>query len=271
MSKKIICFAVILVLSLSLFGCARKEVDLTPEREDYIRSLTDFGVISEVYSNYGLVPVVTTEKISAYDDSDQANGYEQLTFYTEGSYSVTTDTNEVYSGSFKVKGHIVAHGAGVDSCEITEPRSGFSVLPTQITEVVETTDRSDETSETTIYQPLSEYVNENTGNLPTIIEPPTECDINNDGHEELCSTVTVGRGIESKMIVVYDVHNDRGYMLSERGAFDYRILGASSDTVAVSRRRYEGNGEEHGVLSIQDDALVFIDEDTYRSNGGVIR
>ena len=269
MIKKIISLAVILVLSLSLFGCAKKGEDLTPEREEFIRELTEMGVSFEVTSRYGLKPVVTTEKITAYDDSDKENGIEHMTFYTEGTYSVMTDTNEVYSGTFEAKGHIEAHGAGTDKCEISEPRNGFSVLPEQSTEVIETAVQSDATSETTFYQPLAEYIHEHTGSIPSFITPSIECDINRDGYPELCSTVTMGSGLVSSFVAVYDVHNDRGYMLGERGTYDYGILGASDDTLAVSRRKSGEDGEVNGVVSIEDDELVFIDEDTYRSNGGV--
>ena len=269
MGKKIISLAVVLVLAFSLFGCTGKKAELTPEREDYIRSLTDLGVSLEVYSRYGLQPVVSTEKITAYGDSDEENGFQHMTFHTEGSYTVKTETDEVYSGTFKVEGHIEAHGGGPDRCEITEPRNGLSVLPEQSPEAAETTAQTEETAGTTIYQPLAEYVYGNSGNLKAVIEPPIECDLNDDGYPELCANVTLGNNISTKMVVVYDVQNDCGYMLNERRSYDYTILGASDDTVAVARRRYEGNGEEHGVITIQKGELVFIDEDTYRANGGV--
>ena len=45
MFKKLMCLMVISFMSLSLIGCTgRKAVDLTPEQDEYVRSLIEMGV-----------------------------------------------------------------------------------------------------------------------------------------------------------------------------------------------------------------------------------
>ncbi len=265
MRKKVLILAVVFAVSVFFSGCSdKKPADLTPERENYIKELTNLGVYSEICSKYGLEPGVTVDKITAYDDSPKE--YYHMTFYTSGSYSVLTDSNEVYSGTFKVKGHIESHGAGTDSVEITEPKNGSSVLPEQSI-VLETTDdtvkTAEETTETTLYQPFSEYVYENAGTMGTVIEDIYESDINKDGHAELCSTVITGSGIISSLIVVYDMHNDKGYMLNDRLTYDYSIIGASEDDIAILRKDYPDGNESYGTLSIEGDELVFVENAEY--------
>ena len=132
MFKKLMCLMVISFMSLSLIGCTgRKAVDLTPEQDEYVRSLIEMGVYHEVCSKYGLEPGVTIDGINAYDDSDTESDLYYMTFDADGSYTVVTGSDEVYSGTFTITGHIESHGAGTDSCEITPPRNGLTTLPEQ--------------------------------------------------------------------------------------------------------------------------------------------
>ena len=269
MGKKIICLAIIMFMSFSLIGCAgKKPVDLTSEQREFFESLTKMGVYHEVYSKYGLEPGITIENITAYDDS--VSSYYHMVFYANGSYAVMTESNELYSGTFKFKGYYESHGAGTKSCEITAPKNGLSKLPEKSpvseTDIAEPADSSavpSETAETTLYQPFYVYINENIGTMGTIIEPPFECDVNRDGHAELCSVVITGSGVITSLIVVYDVQNDKGYMLNDRGEYDYDIIGASEDEIAVRKTVYQGKEETYGTLSIQGDELIFNENAAY--------
>lgn len=271
MGKKLVCLAVIFALFVSVAGC-HKKADISAEDEAYIRELTTDGVYAEVYQKYGLEPGVTTDKITAYGERTSTG---TLTFNTEGSYSVMAESGEIYTGTFKVTGHIMAHGMGTDSVEITAPKNGLDVLPEQSKALEETAQseeptQSAEPTETTLYQPLSDYISENIrSSAEMLITPPVECDINGDGHAELCVTVTIGitqgRGIDASLVAVYDVYNDCGYMLYEPDVYDYAIMGASEDVCVVSRSKHQKNAEVYGVLAIQDGELVFIEEDEYNA------
>lgn len=269
MGKKIICLAIVMFMSFSLIGCAgKKPVELTPQQHEYFTELTEMGVYYEVYSKYGLEPGITIEKITAYDDS--YSSIVHMTFYANGSYAVMTESNELYSGTFKFKGFYEAHGAGTVECEITVPKNGSKKLPekspvsgTDAAEPADSEAAPSETAETTLYQPFSDFIYENVGATGTVIEPPFECDVNGDGHAELCSAVITGSGIITSLIVVYDVHNDKGYMLNDRMEYDYYLLGNSDYEIAVRRVAYEGKEETYGTLSIKGDELVFNENAAY--------
>ena len=273
MGKKLVSLAVICALCLTFFGCTRK-ANISSQDEEYIRQLTTDGVYHEVVTKYGLEPGVTTDKITAYGERTSTG---RLTFNTEGSYSVRTESGDIYTGKFKVTGHIEAHGMGTDSCEITVPKNGLKALPEQSAQTAETSEttqseptQSTEPTETTLYQPLSDYISENIrSSAVKLVTPPLECDINGDGHAELCVTVTIGitqnRGIDAVLVAVYDVYNDCGYMLYEPDVYDYEIMGASEDVCVVSRSKHQKNAEVYGVLAIQDGELVFIEEDEYNA------
>ena len=94
-----------------------------------------------------------------------------------------------------------------------------------------------------------------------IVEKVYESDVNQDGHLDLCVTVIYGSGIISSAVVVYDVQNDKGYILDERGDYDYQILGADKDLVAVSRTQYGKDAKIYGILAIEDDNLVFVENE----------
>ena len=264
MGKKFLSLAVIFALCFTLFGCAKK-ANVSQQDEEYIRWLTTDGVYHEVVTRYGLEPGVTTDKISAYGERTSTG---RLTFNTEGSYSVRTESGDIYTGTFKVTGHIEAHGMGTDSCEITAPKNGLKVLPEQSAQPAETaettqsgTEQSTEPKET-LYEPFSEYINENISLSPALVAPLFESDLNNDGYPELCTSITVGSGVVSTLIAVYDVHNDCGYMLNEREVYDYYIMGASENIVAVCRQKYQSEQKVYGMLALQNGELVFIADET---------
>ena len=127
--KRIGILVLILMFSLSLIGCGSKELELEPSQREHIEMVTELAVSSEVYSKYGLVPGITIDKISAYDNS--IDSYYHITFTASGSYTVTDETGSLYSGTFKVKGHSESHGSGWDSCEITDAKNGTTKLPEQ--------------------------------------------------------------------------------------------------------------------------------------------
>lgn len=177
MFKRIACTIFILFFSLSLIACENK-TEITPEQEGYIRSLVDLAVSVEVNEKYGYVPNVIIDKIKATDRSD--NGYFYLSFTAEGSYTVRDDYNVTYEGDFKVNGHIESHGEGWDSCDLTAPKNGTSVLPEIVRETAPSTQAT--TIETTVLTLSSgemiklsdQYSSE--GYMITIFDPSEEYD-----------------------------------------------------------------------------------------------
>lgn len=150
MKKNIKCagyLILFLFVALAFAGCSsKKELDLSSSQQEYIENVTNFAVASEVSSKYGIVPGLTIDKMTAYDAS--YNDYYRIEFSTSGSYTVADDEGKLYTGTFKVNGYSESHGSGFDSCEITAPKNGTSVLPEQSIETVETTTKT--TSETTV-------------------------------------------------------------------------------------------------------------------------
>ncbi len=150
MKKIIKCFGYLILFLAAAFvfaGCSsKKELDLSSSQQEYIENVTNFAVVSEVSSKYGIVPGLTIDKMTAYDAS--YNDYYRIEFSTSGSYTVADDAGNLYTGTFKVNGYSESHGSGFDSCEITEPRNGITALPEQIIETVET--RPETTVETTV-------------------------------------------------------------------------------------------------------------------------
>ena len=269
MGKKLACLTVILALALSLFGCnGKKGKELTSKERDFYESLAKTGVSIEVYSRYGIEPGITVDNITAYDT--EMSVYVRTDFTATGSYTVKDETGKLYSGTFKINGYSEGHGSGWDKCELTPAKNGLSSLPEKTVETtaepVNTT--SEETTETTIYQPLSDYIDSQITTMGTIAGKVYESDINQDGNAELCVTVTSGSGIISSAVVVYDVHNDKGYILNERMTYDYEILGASDYEVAVCRTVHGGTEKAFGTLSIEGDELVFNENAQYGATVG---
>ena len=269
MGKKLVCLTAVLALALSLFGCAdKKGKELTTEERSVCESVAKAAVSFEVYSKYGLEPGITVENITA--SSKDGEVYVRTDFTATGSYTVQDETGNIYSGTFKVNGYSEGHGDGWDKCELTPPKSGSTTLPEQ---TMETTDNSvittaEEPAETTYYGPLSDYIKSNFTTMGTIAGKVYESDVNQDGHADLCVTVTTGSGIISSAVVVYDVHNDKGYILNERMTYDYEILGASDYEVAVCRTQYGGTEKAYGTLSIEGDELIFKENAEYGATTG---
>lgn len=49
------------------------------------------------------------------------------------------------------------------------------------------------------------------------------CDLNNDGKREICTVISFGSGFASSLIYVCDYANDKVYVLSDRGKYDYYL------------------------------------------------
>ena len=267
MGKKIACIAVVLALLVSVFGCSKKNsIELDPQLKTNIEEIVKMGVHQEVYTKYGKAPGITVDKIDARDAS--VKDYYQIVFTATGSYTVVADKDELYTGTFTIDGHWEAHGCGTGECKLTAAKNGLKTLPEQSTlseleEVIKTeaTESATEPTPSTIYQPLLDYISANTSSMGRMLGKVYESDVNQDGHLDLCVTVVYGSGIISSAIVVYDVQNDKGYILDERGDYDYQILGADKDLVAVCRTQYGKDAKTYGVLAIEGDNLVFVENE----------
>lgn len=274
MGKKIACVAVVLALLVSVFGCSKKNsMELDPQMKTNIEEIVKMGVHQEVYTKYGKAPGITVDKIDARDAS--INDYYQILFTATGSYTVVADKGELYTGTFTIDGHWEAHGCGTGECKLTAAKNGLKTLPEQSTlseleEVIKTeaTESATEPTPSTIYQPLLDYISANTSSMGRLLGKVYESDVNQDGNLDLCVTVTYGSGIISSAIVVYDVKNDKGYILNERMTYDYEILGASDYEVAVCRTVHGGTEKAFGTLSIEGDELVFNENAQYGATVG---
>ena len=263
MGKKMACLAVVLALLVSVFGCSKKAMELDPQLEANLKGIVKMGVCNEVYTKYGLEPGVSVDKIDARDAS--VKDYYKLLFTATGSYTVVADKGELYTGTFTIDGHWEAHGGGTGECKLTAPKNGLKTLPenpvVMETEAATDTTTTTEPTETTIYQPLLDYIGANTSSMGRLLGKVYESDVNQDGNPDLCVTVIYGSGIISSAIVVYDVQNDKGYILDERMSYDYTILGASENVVAVCRTPYGKDAKTYGVLAIEGDNLVFVENE----------
>ena len=263
MGKKIACIAVVLALLVSVFGCSKKAMELDPQLEANLKGIVKMGVCNEVYTKYGLEPGVSVDMIDARDAS--VKDYYKLLFTATGSYTVVADKGELYTGTFTIDGHWEAHGGGTGECKLTAPKNGLKTLPenpvVMETEAATDTTTTTEPTETTIYQPLLDYISANTSSMGRLLGKVYESDVNQDGNPDLCVTVIYGSGIISSAIVVYDVKNDKGYILDERMTCDYEILGASENVVAVCRTPYGKDAKTYGTLAIEGDALIFVEKE----------
>ena len=52
-------------------------------------------------------------------------------------------------------------------------------------------------------------------------------------------------------------------MLNDRLTYDYSIIGASEDDIAILRKDYPDGNESYGTLSIEGDELVFVENAEY--------
>lgn len=81
------------------------------------------------------------------------------------------------------------------------------------------------------------------------------CDLTGDGRPELCSTLSIGSGIVSSHILVYDYADGTGYDLSDRGNFDY-VLTVQEDSLIAEKRAYQEDALiESGELVLLDGIL----------------
>ena len=83
-------------------------------------------------------------------------------------------------------------------------------------------------------------------------------DLNDDGFPELCTTVSFGSGIIDEHIVVYDYHNQKEYVLTDRMAYDYYLY-AEDDVLYVRKLPYlrgEETEAETGILALENEELV---------------
>ena len=146
--RRIVCISLVLALSAFLFGCSsKKQKELSENDYKLVESTTRLAVVTEVLEKYGKEPGMTIEKTTAYDNGDTK--IRDFTFYTSGSYVLIDSSGQVYSGTFKVMGHIEPHGTGLDEVEITEPKCGKETFPTQSSEETKETTTKATTAETT--------------------------------------------------------------------------------------------------------------------------
>lgn len=110
-----------------------------------------------------------------------------------------------------------------------------------------------------IFAPLYQYVQENVTLMGTLLHrPPVLYDVTGDGNADLCASVTTGSGIISTLVVVYDVQNQKGYMLNDRMKFDYDIQRIEDGRLVVKRTTWGGGEKEvTGTIRLEGDAIVF--------------
>jgi len=84
-------------------------------------------------------------------------------------------------------------------------------------------------------------------------------DLNGDGFPELCATAFFGSGLIDERIIVYDYANEKGYELSDRGAFDYALSMEDGRLVVTQKEYAPGNPvRATGTLAIIDSELVAV-------------
>ena len=110
-----------------------------------------------------------------------------------------------------------------------------------------------------IFAPLYQYVRENVTLMGTFLRcPPLLYDVTVDGNADLCASVTTGSGIISTLVVVYDVQNQRGYMLNDRMKFDYHIQGIEDGQLVVKRTMWgDQEKETTGTIRLENDVIAF--------------
>lgn len=78
-------------------------------------------------------------------------------------------------------------------------------------------------------------------------------DLTGDGHSDICSTISCGSGMVDNRIIIYDYIEGAGYVLSDRGNFDY-VLNMQEDSLVAEKRAY--NQDE----IIESGKLIFLDD-----------
>lgn len=77
-------------------------------------------------------------------------------------------------------------------------------------------------------------------------------DLTGDGRSDICSTISCGSGMIDNRIIIYDYIEGAGYVLSDRGNFDY-VLNMREDSLVAEKRAY--NQDE----IIESGKLIFLD------------
>jgi len=77
-------------------------------------------------------------------------------------------------------------------------------------------------------------------------------DLNGDGSEEVCTSISYGSMLTRNNIVVYDVYNDAYYTLGDE-FLDYKIDSIAQDQLIVIK-----NNDVNGTVKIVDDELIFV-------------
>ncbi|MBO6163143.1 MAG: hypothetical protein J6O53_07795 [Eubacterium sp.] len=110
-----------------------------------------------------------------------------------------------------------------------------------------------------IFAPLYQYVRENVTLMGTFLHRPSVLyDVTGDGTADLCASVTTGSGIVSTLVVVYDVQNQRGYMINDRMKFDYHIQGIEDGQLVVKRTMWgDQEKETTGTIRLEGDEIAF--------------
>jgi len=77
-------------------------------------------------------------------------------------------------------------------------------------------------------------------------------DLNGDGSEEVCTSISYGSMLTRNNIVVYDVYNDAYYTLGDE-FLDYKIDSIAQDQLIVIK-----NNDVNGTVKIVDEELIFV-------------
>ena len=77
-------------------------------------------------------------------------------------------------------------------------------------------------------------------------------DLNGDGSEEVCTSISYGSMLTRNNIGVYDVYNDAYYTLGDE-FLDYKIDSIAQDQLIVIK-----NNDVNGIVKIVDDELIFV-------------
>ena len=105
------------------------------------------------------------------------------------------------------------------------------------------------------------YVNEHLTLMGTIMCNLYMSDITGDGIDDICSTYFTGSGMISTLIIVYDIQEKQGYMLSDRCVYDYMIKEALPDGQPVVSRTNWGDRDSEvlGSIVFEEDEIFFDD------------
>ena len=106
-----------------------------------------------------------------------------------------------------------------------------------------------------------DYIDEHTVQMGRFIYPGYYYfDVTGDGRKDLCTSVTHGSGIVSTGIFVYDIKNEQGYELQERGDYDYWIDSIEDNTMYIRKGKFgrkDNDQSKLGILEFSDGALKY--------------